>query len=821
MKKHLFLLAITALIAACTSPTATEPTSVQMPTATETELPPTLTTVPTVTPTQIPTPTEKSVQPTPTLQGKTIIVTSIEDSGDGTLRQTLSDAEVGDIIIFDPTIFPPDNPVSIILNDVLPPIHQGYITVDASDAGVILDGSQAGGEWTPGIELVSDYNVIYGLQVINFTGPGILINPDAKFNTIGGDRSIGSGLLGQGNLFSNTSDGVAIMGSDNHIAGNLIGTDITGSGNMGNRAPGVFLEGDASRNVIGPDNIIAYNGVDGGGGVEIRGVYAQGNVITRNSIHDNSDAGIYYNIGDVIAFEIPVTPLILNFDIETGIAEGSACSKCVVEIFSTSSKDGEIFEGQVVADDNGNFFLKKDTGFSGPWLTATSQAPDENTSPFSTPTAASTQELQLQSNNTNPWSILVIHPTAELSFNGLGDMHYIGCNDLNEAGSYVSHLSQLGLKWIRVSVDWYDWPEVEQTGEYSDFSLTPCQEKAIDLLYENDFKILYTLVYWDPEIETYTGYSRFRTDQEIQRFLEYIRFIIEQFNGKIEWYSLLNETNCTGDDQRHVLVEDYINVARQVVPVIRELDPQAKILVGEVTPLDEVDSYDYLMQILNSDLMPQVDGIVWHGSSGLSLDYKPDFYRIYPTWVDDIENTAHDNGFKGQFFATEFHWRTPDTPQPIHGMPWFYSEIVSAKYYARGIVFHRGKGMITGIGHEGYDTIPQVVQVVRSLATLLAGAEPADLSVGFNGQVDNIQSFSFITPNGDRMLALWVDNQAVDADAGVEIDLIFPDVDSQKVIAVDPLYGFEQEIITTVENNELLIKGYWIKDYPTLILFEE
>lgn len=790
--------------------TPTPPTDTPIP-PTDTPLPPTKTLVP---PTSTPT-------ATPMPQGKTITVTSVEDSGTGTLRQALLDAKVGDSIIFAPTIFPPANPASIVLRSGLPQIGQGHVTIDASDAGVVLDGSQAGGEWTAGIEVSSSFNTVSGLQVVHFTGPGVLINPEAGFNTIGGDRNVGSGLLGQGNLFGDTSDGIVIMGSDNHVAGNLIGTDITGTGDKGNRGTGVLLWGDASRNVIGPENIIAYNGVDAGGGVEIRGVDAQGNLITENSIHDNASVGIFHNITDGIVSKLPVTPVILAFDIAAGLAEGLACPLCSVEIFSTNSKDGEVFEGQVVADDSGNFSLDKGTSFSGPWLTATSHSADENTSAFSAPMVYSAQSLQIQSNNTNPRSILVIPPAAELPFNGLGEMYYLGCTNVDEARSYVSHLSRLGLKWMRVSADLPDWPEVEQTGWYSDFSITLCQEKAIDLLYENDIKILYTLVYWDPEIETYPGYSRFRTDHEIQRFLEYVRFIIGQFEGKVEWYGLLNEPNCTGDDQRHVLVEDYINVARQVVPVIRELDPQAKIVIGEVTPLDETGSYEYLLQILNSDLMPEVDGIAWHGSSGLSLDYKPDFYRAYPTWVENIVSTARSNGFRGQFFTTELHWRTPDTPQPIQGMPWFYSDIVSAKYYARGIVLHRGKGMITGIGHEGYDSIPQVIEVVRSLAYLLAGAEPAEMMVRFNGQAANLQSFSFSAPSGDRMLAVWVDDQAVDVDPGVETDLSISGIDPKKVIAVDPLFGLEQEMNTTAENGELIIHGYWIKDYPTFILFEE
>jgi len=44
---------------------------------------------------------------TPTQQGETIIVTSAADSGPGSLRQALLDAQDGDTITFDAVVFPP------------------------------------------------------------------------------------------------------------------------------------------------------------------------------------------------------------------------------------------------------------------------------------------------------------------------------------------------------------------------------------------------------------------------------------------------------------------------------------------------------------------------------------------------------------------------------------------------------------------------------------------------------------------------------------------------------------------------------------------
>ena len=81
--------------------------------------------------------------PTPTLMPipkvETIVVTSAADSRPGTLRQALLDAENGDTIIFDATVFPPTNPTTIYVASELPLISQGNPTIDASNAGVILN----------------------------------------------------------------------------------------------------------------------------------------------------------------------------------------------------------------------------------------------------------------------------------------------------------------------------------------------------------------------------------------------------------------------------------------------------------------------------------------------------------------------------------------------------------------------------------------------------------------------------------------------------------------------------------------------------------
>ena len=159
-----------------------------------------------------PTPTKESVPstltsvlPTPTIApipiGKTIVVTSAEDSGPGTLRQAIQEANPGDTIEFDTSIFPPDQPKIIYLQSQLP-IHQGNLTIDATHAGVILDGSEFPDGLYSAFQIFSSNNTIRGFQVRNFPGGAIYI-------------SSGQNNLIQDNVIGGCDDGVSLRGASN------------------------------------------------------------------------------------------------------------------------------------------------------------------------------------------------------------------------------------------------------------------------------------------------------------------------------------------------------------------------------------------------------------------------------------------------------------------------------------------------------------------------------------------------------------------------------------------------------------------------------
>jgi titin len=152
-------------------------------------------------------------------------------------------------------------------------------------AGNLLSGNRGGGVGITGSNSRVEGNLIGTdvtgtLAVGNFYGV-LIEGGTARNNTIGGTAS------GAGNLISgNHQNGVELTQChDNVVEGNFIGTDITGSGALGNVLTGVSIEVSALNNQIGGTEEGAGNVISGNGG---SGVYiapfARGNLVQGNLI---------------------------------------------------------------------------------------------------------------------------------------------------------------------------------------------------------------------------------------------------------------------------------------------------------------------------------------------------------------------------------------------------------------------------------------------------------------------------------------------------------------------------------------------------------
>ncbi|MFH1907401.1 MAG: right-handed parallel beta-helix repeat-containing protein [Chloroflexota bacterium] len=775
---------------------------------------------PTATP-AVPTPTSVLLTspptlptPTPVPQGITIVVISTEDSGLGTFRQALEDAQGGDTIMFDPAIFPPIAPVTINLTRDLPNITQGNLTIDASNAGVILDGTDAQGEWVVGLRVHSDSNTIQGLQIVNFFGVGIQLI--GQYNKIGGDRSQGSGPTGQGNLLA---EGIGIEGTNtahNQISGNLIGTNVTGKSAWGNQNPaGIWIEYGANSSIIGPDNIIAYNEP----GIDIRDPSSFGNAITQNSIHDNKVAGIWMQKGANRGLPVPV---IFDFDLAAGTLTGAASPNSIVEIFSDSKNEGEIYEGQAEADGTGAFTFNKGSSFTGPYLTATVTDSDGNTSMFSVPTSGTGRSLVLQQGNNLPKTRLHPKQSSELEDNRIGglwpnfwkdDMEWVIDNEMLPMG-----LKRVKVAFNDISVDLADLSKPELTIE-------PSHDDVITRIADNGITITFVLTFWDTA--TWPGGEganrpRFKTEEEIQRYLDFVRFIVRHFKDRIQYFEIWNEPDVGWEEPmgiQAIEVDDYINLVKRVVPVIRQEYPDAKIVVGSTMPQTVPGSRQYLLTILSSDILPLVDVVAWHpGGPSPEYEYWREYYYIYPSLVQEIKDLASAHGFKGEYSGDEMTWWTEEDVPPWE--PWTYSDRKAAKYKARFIIMHLGMDVtVNGVGTSKRRVVS--FHTIQNLCTVMAGAEPASLSVEIQSEATNIMSYSFSLPNGDKLLALWTHGAAVDDDPGIEATLTLPGFSAQKVVGIDVLHGFEQELATSIEDGNLVIRDLLVKDYPIILHFTD
>jgi hypothetical protein len=188
---------------------------------------------------------------------------------------------------------------------------------------------------------------------------GIGIMEHASDTTIRGNLI--SGNVTQGIFAVNASTEFGRTSTE--LRDNTIGADASGDRPLGNGNCGVLLDG-LSKDVEIGHNRIWFNEACG---VSICGERTRNNTVTENSITQNGGAAIQVCSG---ANEGVEPPEIVSA-IQTR-ANGTACPGCRVEVFSDLLDQAEVFEGAVVADDQGTWVLDNPEGFTHRRLTATS-----------------------------------------------------------------------------------------------------------------------------------------------------------------------------------------------------------------------------------------------------------------------------------------------------------------------------------------------------------------------------------------------------------------------------------------------------------------
>jgi hypothetical protein len=256
-----------------------------------------------------------------------LTVTNTNDTGAGSLRAAIKLANTTpgtDPIVFNiPTNDPGYNATTGAFTiqplSALPTITDSIVIDGTSQTGysdrplIELDGSNAGAS-VDGLGLSATDSIIRGLAINRFSSDGIqaagarnTFSNNFLGTDVTGTVDLGNGVSGlfigigdsdivEDNLISGNATGFETRGNNAIVRRNLIGTDITGTLDLGNDANGLSLYNGASNNQVGSTsetdrNIIAGNDSHGilidGSNNRIQGNYIGVDITGKNALANN------------------------------------------------------------------------------------------------------------------------------------------------------------------------------------------------------------------------------------------------------------------------------------------------------------------------------------------------------------------------------------------------------------------------------------------------------------------------------------------------------------------------------------------------------
>ncbi len=313
----------------------------------------------------------------------TYLVTTTDDSGDGSLRQAILDANShggADVIQFS---IGGSGVHTITPATALPALSDVTLLDGTSQPGyagrpmIEINGSLAGAN-ANGLELDAAGSEVTGLAINGFGGDGILIAAGADNawihrNFIGTDASgtsaagnnegveidAPSAMISSNLISGNTDAGVLVQNDGASIQGNFIGTDVTGTQAISNYN-GITVAG-AGGTTIGGLTSAARNVISGniGDGIFFSGSTASGNVVQGNFIGvDGSGSMALGNAGNGIElFESSTVTIGGTASGARNIISGNSGSG--VRLYGSSNNViagnyiGTDYTGEMASDSNG------------------------------------------------------------------------------------------------------------------------------------------------------------------------------------------------------------------------------------------------------------------------------------------------------------------------------------------------------------------------------------------------------------------------------------------------------------------------------------
>lgn len=153
----------------------------------------------------------------------------------------------------------------------------------------------------------------------------------------------------------------------------------------------------------------------------------------------------------------------------------------------------------------------------------------------------------------------------------------------------------------------------------------------------------------------------------------YVAFVAQQLRGQVRHYEVWNEWDLEAPEDP-VLTQDYVRLVADAAGIIRQHDPDAKVLAGAVTSKG-IES-GFALRLVEAGVMQSVDGISLHPyvhCFGRGRDTPEDWIKWLEDVAMDLSNAANQ---PVPLYLTEMAW-------PSHQGACGFDESVQAAYLAR------------------------------------------------------------------------------------------------------------------------------------------
>ncbi|MDN6856560.1 hypothetical protein QO207_08165 [Pseudomonas sp. CAN2814] len=230
------------------------------------------------------------------------------------------------------------------------------------------------------------------------------------------------------------------------------------------------------------------------------------------------------------------------------------------------------------------------------------------------------------------------------------------------------------------------------------------------------------------------GNAKPRDDASREGYLRYVRYLVRSFKGQVAFYEVWNEWDVENPTDKD-FSDDYLSLVRATAKVIREEDPQAKVLAGAVT-LKGI-RQGFAERLAAGGVLDVADGISLHPS--VYCEGEMSTPEAWLNWFQGVNQKLQNAAGKPvPLYFTEFSW-------PAHEGDCGISRERQAAYLARAYVLVRSLPNVKGAWW--YDLVDDGIdrrEMEHNFGLLTASGQPKPAYHAMASIADIIGRYRFV-----------------------------------------------------------------------------